>query len=108
MPTTAVTPETRVLRDLVSAHRRDLDALMAKYGATNPRLFGSVARGDAGSASDIDIVVDMDPADGNILFRTAGLVEEVRTTLGRDVDIFPAALLKRPVSERALAEAVAL
>lgn len=47
--------------------------LLEKYHATNPRLFGSVARGPAGPESDTDILVDMDPADGNVVMRASGL-----------------------------------
>ncbi len=109
MSTTAATPETLALRELLDARRDELDALFAKYGATNPRLFGSVARGEAGPGSDIDILVEMDPAGGNLLMRTSGLMEETRRLFGRDdIDVFPAQLLKRPISESALADAVAL
>lgn len=105
----AATPETLALRALLDARRDDFDALLVKYGATNPMLFGSVARGDARDGSDIDILVEMDPADGNILMRASGLLEETRELFGTDdVDIFPVQLLRRPVSESALAEAVAL
>ncbi len=105
---TVVTPETLALRELIDVHRGELDALLASYSATNPRLFGSVARGEAGPNSDIDILVDMDPADGNILMRASGLMEEIRQTLGREVDVFPVQLLKRRISDAALADAVAL
>jgi len=108
VPTTA-TPETLALRELLAAHRSELQALLAKYGATNPRLFGSVARGTAGVGSDIDIVVEMDPADGNVLMRASGLMEETRALFGRDdIDIFPTQLLKPTISESALTDAVAL
>ncbi|PRI10644.1 nucleotidyltransferase family protein [Leucobacter massiliensis] len=104
-PTTA----TLALRQLLGEHGDAFRDLLARYRATNPRLFGSVARGDAHDRSDLDIIVEMDPADGNLLMRAAGLMEETRALFGRDdVDIFPVQLLKRPVSERALADAVPL
>lgn len=96
------------LRALIDAHRSELDAVMGRYGARNPRLFGSVARGDAKHDSDIDILVDLDPAEGNILFRAGGLNDEFRRILGRDVDVFSAELLEGRVSATALADAVAL
>ena len=104
MAIAAASSETLALRELLSARRREFDALLAKYNASQPRLFGSVARGDAGPDSDIDIVVTMDPADGNLLMRASGLMEETRTLFGRDdIDIFPAQLLKPSISETALA-----
>ena len=52
-------------REAVAARREQLDEVLRGYGASNPRLFGSVARGDATAASDIDVLVDLDPAGGN-------------------------------------------
>lgn len=71
----AVTPETLVLHEFLDARREEFRALLARYGATNPKLFGSVARGTAHAESDIDILVEMDPADGNLLMRASGLME---------------------------------
>lgn len=69
MSVSAATPESLALRELLDAHRDEFHALLSKYAATKPRLFGSVARGTAHRDSDIDIIVDMDPADGNVLMR---------------------------------------
>ncbi|MFD1719657.1 nucleotidyltransferase family protein [Georgenia deserti] len=102
------TPQSLALRELIDAHRDELTTAMRRYGATNPRLFGSVARGDATADSDIDILVDLDPTAGNILFRAGGLNEEFRRILGRDVDVFSAELLKRRVSETAITDTAAL
>lgn len=104
-----MTPETLALRELLVARRDEFQKLLDRYGATSPRLFGSVARGTAHSSSDIDILVEMDPSDGNLLMRASGLMEETRALFGRDdIDIFPVQLLKRPISSSALADAVAL
>lgn len=102
------TPESEALRKLIGVRRAELRAVLEKYGATNPRLFGSVARGDAGAESDIDILVDLDPAGGNVLFRVGGLSEEFREILGHKVDIFSPELLREPVSQAALSDAVSL
>ncbi|HEU4849721.1 MAG TPA: nucleotidyltransferase domain-containing protein [Terrimesophilobacter sp.] len=109
MSITAATPETLALRELLDSHREEFRALLAKYAATNPRLFGSVARGTAHEDSDIDILVEMAAADGNLLMRASGLMEETRALFDRDdIDIFPVQLLKRPISESALANAISL
>lgn len=109
MSDTGGTPATLALRELIDARRDEFQALLDKYGATNPKLFGSVARGTAHEGSDIDILVDMDPADGNLLMRAAGLMEETRVLFGRDdIDVFPAQLLKRPISRSALEDAMTL
>lgn len=104
-----MTPSTRVLRELLDARHDAFRALLDKYSATNPKLFDSVARGTAHEESDIDILVEMDPADGNLLMRASGLMEETRELFGRDdIDVFPVQLLKSSVSATALADAVAL
>lgn len=109
MPKIAATPETLALRELLDARRDEFQALLEKYAATRPRLFGSVARGTAHAGSDVDIIVEMDPSDGNLLMRASGLMEETRALFGRDdIDVFPVQLLKRPISQAALEDAVAL
>lgn len=109
MPTSVMTPESLALHQLVEARLPEFRALLGKYVATNPRLFGSVARGTAQVGSDIDILVEMDPADGNLLMRASGLMEETRALFGRDdIDVFPVQLLKHPVSASALEDSVAL
>ena len=95
-------------REAVAARREQLGEVLRRYGASNPRLFGSVARGDATTDSDIDVLVDLDPAGGNPLMRVAGLSEEFRSVLGVDVDVVAAELLRDGVAETALADAVAL
>ncbi len=109
MSETVMSPETLALRELLAARRDEFQMLLDRYGATNPKLFGSVARGTATAGSDIDILVEMDPAEGNVLMRASGLLEETRALFEcDDIDVFPAQLLKRPVSASALAEAVPL
>jgi len=102
------TPDSLRLRALIDAHRPELNAALEKYHATNPRLFGSVARGDAGPESDIDILVDMDPSDGSIFSRACGLWGTIEQFFECKVDIFPPALLKRPISSQALDDAIPL
>lgn len=107
MTSAAPTPVSLELRTVIESHLPSFHHLLKKYGAKNLRLFGSVARGTAHAGSDIDILVEMDPQDGNILMRASGLLEETRELLGRDdIDIFPVQLLKTPVSIEALNEAV--
>ena len=104
----SLTAETLQLRALLAANTNELRALLDKYGASNPLLFGSVARGDANASSDVDILVEMNPEDGNLLMRTSGILEETRALLGKDIDIFPVQLLKSEVNQQALNEAVPL
>jgi predicted nucleotidyltransferase len=82
--------------------------VLARYGATNPRIFGSVARGEAREDSDLDLLVDLAPGFGNELLRVAGIAEELSELLGLRVDVVAATLLRDEVSVTALADAVAV
>ena len=77
-----------------------------KYGAFNVRVFGSVARGDADTESDIDLLVEMEP--GRSLFDLGGLLTDLQTVLGRDVDVVTEKGLRGRIRERVLQEAVML
>ncbi|KGN37185.1 nucleotidyltransferase family protein [Knoellia subterranea] len=96
------------LRGALVAHAELVGDLLDRYGATNPRLFGSVARGDAGEHSDVDLLVELTPDGGNDLLRVAGLSEELSSLLHTRVDVVTASLLREEVSVTALADAVAV
>ena len=57
-----MTVEGRDARVRLDAHAHGIDEIFRRYGVVNPRLFGSVARGEATSTSDIDVLVDLVPA----------------------------------------------
>jgi len=87
----------------VQAKRDEILLLSAKYGAYNVRVFGSVARGDAHEASDVDFLVDFEP--GRSLFDWSGLWGELELLLGRKVDVASVDSLKPRMLARVLAEA---
>jgi predicted nucleotidyltransferase len=102
------TPAAVRLREVLEQQRRCLAEILERYAATNPRLFGSAARGDAGAGSDVDLLVDLAPGGGNELMRVAGIAEELSELLGVRVDVVSASLLRDEVSATALADAVAV
>jgi predicted nucleotidyltransferase len=102
------TSQSASLRAAIAAHRDGLDTILKRYQAANPRLFGSVARGDATSESDIDLLVDLMPGGGNELLRVAGIAEELSELLGIRVDVVATSLLRGEVSASALADSVAV
>lgn len=104
----STTETSTQVRAIIAAHRDDLQESLNRHAASNPRIFGSVARGDATSESDIDIIVDLLPGGANPLMRLAGLSEEFRRILGRDVDVVAVDLLKSPVAKTALDHAIAI
>jgi predicted nucleotidyltransferase len=86
--------------------RAEILAAAARHGATNVRVFGSVARGDADPASDVDFLVDFEP--GRSLLDLASLLVELEDLLGRPVDVVTEPGLKARIRQRVLAEAVAV
>ena len=95
-----------MLRAAIAARRDALDEILDRYAATNPRLFGSVARGEATAGSDVDVLVDLQPGGGNELLRVSGIAEELSLLLGRKVDVVTSSLLRSEVPATALADAV--
>jgi len=65
--------------------REAVMALAAKHGASNVRVFGSVARGESDSGSDIDMLVKME--EGRILLDLSALTLGLKELLGLKVDV---------------------
>lgn len=59
---------------------------LRERGITSLALFGSLVRGEAGPASDIDILIDVDPAARFSLLDLAALEEFLGERFGRKVD----------------------
>jgi uncharacterized protein len=83
--------------------KKDILKIAAKHGARNIRIFGSVARGEARSDSDVDFLVDMEP--GRTLFDLGGLLMDLRDLLGLQVDVVTEQGLKARIRHRVLKEA---
>jgi predicted nucleotidyltransferase len=77
----------------VLKHRGRVREIVASYGASNVRVFGSVACGSETDGSDIDLLVDLGPRTG--LFKLARLERDLTALLQAKVDVIPAADLKR-------------
>jgi len=67
------------------------------------RVFGSVARGEADEASDVDFLVDMEP--GRSLFDLGGLLMTLGEVLGCRIDIATERGLRPRIRDRVLREA---
>lgn len=79
--------------------------VLGRYQVTNPRVFGSVARGEDTADSDVDLLVTTSP-DFDI-FDKALLTEALEEALGVQVDVVPDDA-RGPAVARAVAEAVPL
>jgi predicted nucleotidyltransferase len=98
---------TVVTLESLRARRDELMAIAAKRGASNLRVFGSVARGEARPDSDVDFLVDLEPQ--RTLFDLSGLILDLEEALGRKVDVVESGI--RPpvgIPERIQREAVPL
>lgn len=94
---------------LIEAIRQERELILeiaSRYHAKNIRLFGSVARGDEQSDSDIDFLVDFQP--GSTLLDQVGLIDALSSKLGRKVDVVSARALNRHLAPIILKEAVSL
>jgi predicted nucleotidyltransferase len=92
--------------ELLGGKRDEILRAAARHGARKVRVFGSVARGEADEASDVDFLVELEP--GRTLFDLGGLLMDLRDLLGREVDVVTERGLKARIRGRILREAVAL
>lgn len=87
-------------------HRDEILRLARAHGARKLRLFGSAARGDDRSDSDLDLLVEMEP--GRSLVDHVALKQDLEGLLGRDVDVVTEQSLHPRLRDRVLREAVSL
>lgn len=88
-------------------HRTQVLAAAHRHGATTVAVFGSVARGEDGPGSDIDLLVDVDVYRVGLL-PLHDLRVELEELLGERVDVAARAVLAPEVAPSALADAVVL
>jgi predicted nucleotidyltransferase len=92
--------------DLVHAKREQILQVARRHGVTGVRVFGSMARGDAGPESDVDLLVEIG-AEPSAWF-PGGLIAELEGLLGRRVQVITERGLDELLRDRILEEAVAL
>jgi uncharacterized protein len=86
--------------------RTDILAIAEKYGATNLRIFGSVARGDDRPDSDIDILIDQERRWS--LFDQIGMMQDLEDLLECKVDLATADALRARIKDRIFKDAIVL
>jgi uncharacterized protein len=77
-----------VTRESIRLKREAILEIARRYGASDVRIFGSVARGDATETSDLDLIVRFEP--GRSLLDHAGLIGALEDFLGVKVDVIDA------------------
>lgn len=94
------------IAELITDKRAEILRIAEKHGAYNVRVFGSVARGEAGPTSDVDILVEVRSQHSS--FFPGGLVADLEELLGRRVDVVTVKGLNKFLREQVLREAIAL
>jgi predicted nucleotidyltransferase len=87
----------------MAGKRDQILAIAARYGASNVRVFGSVARGEDTDKSDLDLLVDMD--EERPLSDLGEFVADVQEALNCRVQAVTSDSLHRLLRSRILAEA---
>ena len=70
---------------LIESHRAAIRALADRHGLRDVRIFGSMARGDAEDASDVDLLVNLPPERTGLAL--GALLMDVQDLLGRRVQV---------------------
>jgi predicted nucleotidyltransferase len=93
-------------RDYVITKLREHEPELKAAGIVHLRLHGSLARGTATAASDVDLIAEFDTSKHLSLLDMVGLQNRLSDLLGAPVDLSPEHTLKQPVAQRAANEAV--
>ncbi|MFH2123670.1 MAG: nucleotidyltransferase family protein [Pseudomonadota bacterium] len=88
---------------IVQQRKKEIIAVARAHGLVNVRVFGSVARGEDTTQSDIDLLVDLEK--GRTLLDLGGALVQLQDLLGRRVDIVTERGLHWYLREKILREA---
>src|SRR5208282_2482006 len=93
-------------RDEIIEKLKAREADLRAHGVMHAALFGSVARDEQNAESDIDILVDLDPAVIVTMFDYAGLKDYIAGLFNDSVDVVDREALKPRVRPKATADAI--
>ena len=99
-------PRRRVTLDELRQHRDEIYEIAARYGVSNVRVFGSVARGEADDSSDLDLLIDVERGHG--FFDMSAFAIGVEELLRVFTQVVTPNGLKPRIRDRVLAEAVCI
>ena len=94
------------IEQLLRERREDIKRIAAKHGAFNIRVFGSVARGEATSESDLDLLIDVGQITSS--WFPVGLILELEELLGCKVEVVTERSLNPYIRDQVLREAIPL
>lgn len=87
-------------------HRKEVMEILGAYCALNPRIFGSVAKGEDSENSDLDLLIDVRPH--TTLFDIVGLQIELEKALAVKVDIVTTGGIHKRIRDEVLSSARSL
>ena len=102
----ATASSARMTAPLTPELREQVLRIARVHGATHVAVFGSVARGEGGADSDLDLLVDLEP--GRSLLDLIAIEQDLEDLLGRPVDALTRRGLSPYLRDRVLSEAVPL
>jgi predicted nucleotidyltransferase len=94
------------IEEILREERNEILEIATRHGASEVRVFGSVAQGAARADSDVDLLVR--PGAQTSPWFPAGLILDLEELLGRKVDVVTEGGLHWYIRDRILAEAVPL
>ena len=94
------------MNKIIHQRRDEILKIARKYGAISVRIFGSVARGEDGPLSDLDVIVDM--KQGSSLLDIVAIKQDIEDLLGIRVDLVTEAAISPYIKDKVLGEAVTL
>jgi predicted nucleotidyltransferase len=98
----------KTLDDLRAALRDQLPELRHRYGLRSMEVFGSYVRGEQRPDSDLDLLVEFDPAKKRSLYDLVALEQHLSDLLDVRVDLVEKRGIKPALRTRIIAEAVLL
>ena len=91
------------MHSLIENHRAEILALAERHGIHDVRVFGSMAKGDAGDASDVDLLVSLPPGTSGLAL--GGWLMDVQDLLQRRVEVVTDRALHPALRDHVLKEA---
>jgi predicted nucleotidyltransferase len=92
--------------DSIQEIKEKITPILQQYGITKAAIFGSLAKGEAKTSSDVDILVEI-KSDASLL-DFVGIKLELEEALGRKVDLVEYDTIKPLIREKILSEQVTI